>query len=222
MEPRHRDEAISLSAEINDERRGPRYAFAYDEIVNGRMVSLNMEVPRDKIAWMQDTMIRAEQQEKPVDIDRSSTPACATRRWNWSAGGERNGRKGDIMDEATYERGLAKRRKVLGEDYVNRALASADDFNRDFQRIVTQYCWGEAWGDETLTPRERSILNLGMIAALGKMEEFQTHVRGALGNGLTPNEVRAVLTQIAVYCGVPVGVDCFRVAKPIVDAHRKK
>jgi 4-carboxymuconolactone decarboxylase len=126
------------------------------------------------------------------------------------------------MDQATYDRGLAKRRKVLGEDYVNRALASADDFNRDFQRIVTQYCWGEAWGDETLTPRERSILNLGMIAALGKMEEFQTHVRGALGNGLTPDEVRAVLTQIAVYCGVPVGVDCFRTAKPIIDAHKKR
>jgi 4-carboxymuconolactone decarboxylase len=125
------------------------------------------------------------------------------------------------MDQATYDRGLAKRRKVLGEDYVNRALASADDFNRDFQRIVTQYCWGEAWGDETLTPRERSILNLGMIAALGKMEEFQTHVRAALGNGLTPDEVRAVLTQIAVYCGIPVGVDCFRTAKPIIDAHKK-
>src|SRR5712691_10049122 len=129
--------------------------------------------------------------------------------------------KGNIMDQATYDRGLAKRRKVLGEDYVNRALASADDFNRDFQRIVTQYCWGEAWGDETLTPRERSILNLGMIAALGKMEEFQTHVRGALRNGLSPDEIRAVLTQIAVYCGIPVGVDCFRTAKPIIDAHQK-
>jgi 4-carboxymuconolactone decarboxylase len=99
---------------------------------------------------------------------------------------------------------------------VDRALKSADDFNRDFQRIVTQYCWGEAWGDDTLSPRERSILNLGMIAALGKMEEFQTHVRGALRNGLTPNEIRAVLTQIAIYCGVPVGVDCFRLAKTVL------
>ena len=96
------------------------------------------------------------------------------------------------------------------------------DFNRDFQRIVTQYAWGECWGDDTLTPRERSILNLCMIAALGKMEEFQTHTRGALTNGLTPNEIRAVLTQIAVYCGIPVGVDCFRAAKPIIDAHQKK
>ena len=94
------------------------------------------------------------------------------------------------MDQPTYDRGLAMRRKVLGEEYVDRALKSADDFNRDFQRIVTQYCWGETWGDDALSPRERSILNLGMIASLGKMEEFQTHVRGALRNGLTPNEIR--------------------------------
>jgi 4-carboxymuconolactone decarboxylase len=125
------------------------------------------------------------------------------------------------MDQDTYDRGLAQRRKVLGDEYVDRALNNVDDFNRDFQRILTQYCWGEAWGDETLTPRERSILNLGMIAALGKMEEFQSHFRGALRNGLTPNELRAVLTQIAVYCGIPVGVDCFRAAKPILEAHRK-
>ena len=125
------------------------------------------------------------------------------------------------MDEQTYDRGLAMRRKVLGKDYVDRALAGVDDFNRDFQRIVTQYCWGEAWGDDTLTPRERSILNLGMIAALGKMEEFQTHVRGALNNGMNANEIRAVLTQIAIYCGIPVGVDCFRHAKPIIDAAKK-
>jgi 4-carboxymuconolactone decarboxylase len=125
------------------------------------------------------------------------------------------------MDQATYDRGLAKRRKVLGDEYVDRALNNVDDFNRDFQRILTQYCWGEAWGDETLTPRERSILNLGMIAALGKMEEFQSHFRGALRNGLTPNELRAVLTQIAIYCGIPVGVDCFRAARPVLEQHKK-
>jgi 4-carboxymuconolactone decarboxylase len=126
------------------------------------------------------------------------------------------------MDKDTHDRGLAMRRKVLGDAYVNRALENADDFNRDFQRIVTQYCWGEAWGDSTLTPRERSILNLGMIASLGKMEEFATHVRGALTNGLTPNEIRAVLTQIAVYCGIPVGVDCFRIAKTVLAEASKK
>ena len=126
------------------------------------------------------------------------------------------------MDKDTYDRGLTMRRKVLGAEYVDRALNNADDFNRDFQRIVTQYCWGETWGDDTLTPRERSILNLGMIASLGKMEEFQTHVRGALTNGLTPNEIRAVLTQIAIYCGIPVGVDCFRLAKAVLAEAQKK
>ena len=107
------------------------------------------------------------------------------------------------MDQKTYDVGMKMRRKVAGNDYVDKAMANVDDFNRDFQRIVTQYCWGEAWGDDTLPPRERSILNLGMIACLGRMEEFQTHVRGALNNGMTPNEIRAVLIQIAVYCGIP-------------------
>ena len=125
------------------------------------------------------------------------------------------------MDQPTYDRGLAKRRAVLGAEYVDRNLGNVNDFNRDFQRIVTQYAWGEAWGDETLSHRERSILNLGMLAALGKMEEFQSHFRGAITNGLTPNELRAVLTQIAIYCGIPVGVDCFRLAKPIIDQQGK-
>jgi 4-carboxymuconolactone decarboxylase len=126
------------------------------------------------------------------------------------------------MDQKTYDAGMKMRRQVAGNEYVDKAMANVNDFNRDFQRIVTQYAWGECWGDDTLKPRERSILNLGMLAALGKMEEFQTHLRGALTNGVTPNEVRAVLTQIAVYCGIPVGVDCFRIAKPIIDAHQKK
>ncbi len=98
---------------------------------------------------------------------------------------------------------------------------NVDDFNRDFQRLLTEYCWGETWGDETLKPRERSLLNLGMIGALGKMEEFATHVRGALNNGLTPNEIRAALTQVTIYCGAPTGVDCFRVARPIIAEHEK-
>jgi 4-carboxymuconolactone decarboxylase len=126
------------------------------------------------------------------------------------------------MDQKTYDAGMKMRRAVAGNEYVDKAMANVTDFNRDFQRIVTQYAWGECWGDDTLKPRERSILNLGMLAALGKMEEFQTHLRGALTNGLTPDEIRAVLTQIAVYCGIPVGVDCFRIAKPIIDAHQKK
>lgn len=126
------------------------------------------------------------------------------------------------MDQDVYDRGMAKRRAVLGDAYVDKAIANVDDFNRDFQRIVTQYCWGEAWGDETLTPRERSILNLGMIACLGKMHEFESHFRGAIANGLTQNELRAVLTQIAIYCGIPVGVDCFRIGRQILAEQRDK
>ncbi|MGB7037191.1 MAG: carboxymuconolactone decarboxylase family protein [Xanthobacteraceae bacterium] len=125
------------------------------------------------------------------------------------------------MDQKRYDTGLAKRKQVLGDAYVDRALSNVDDFTRDFQRLLTEYCWGETWGDETLKPRERSILNLGMIAALGKMEEFGTHVRGALNNGLTPDEIRAALTQVMIYCGAPIGVDCFRVAKPIIAEHLK-
>ena len=114
------------------------------------------------------------------------------------------------MDKNLYDRGLAKRRQVLGDEYVDAALQNVNDFNREFQRVVTEYCWGEVWGDETLSPRERSILTLGMVAALGKMGEFANHVRGAQVNGLTPDELRAVLIQIAIYCGIPVGADCFQ------------
>jgi 4-carboxymuconolactone decarboxylase len=113
------------------------------------------------------------------------------------------------------------RKQVLGAEYVDKALSNVDDFNRDFQRLLTEYCWGE-WADDTLKPRERSLINLGMIGSLGKMEEFGTHVRGALTNGLTPNEIRAVIQHILMYCGAPIAVDCFRTAKPIIDAHLKK
>jgi 4-carboxymuconolactone decarboxylase len=121
-----------------------------------------------------------------------------------------------LMDRNLYDRGLAKRRQVLSDDYVNRALGNVDDFNRDFQRLAVEYCWGEAWGDETLSLRERSILTLGIVAAIGKMGEFANHVRGARANGLTPNELRAVLVHISIYCGIPVGADCFQVAETIL------
>ncbi len=125
------------------------------------------------------------------------------------------------MDKNLFDRGLAKRRQVLGDEYVDRALANLNDFNRDFQRLTTEYCWGEVWGDETLSPREHSILTLGMVAALGKMSEFANHVRGAQVNGLTANELRAVLIQIAIYCGIPIGADCFSVAEGILRERQK-
>lgn len=120
------------------------------------------------------------------------------------------------MDQARYDRGLKMRRQVLGDAYVDRALGDVDDFNRDFQRLITEGAWGETWGDDTLKPRERSILVLGMIAALGKMHEFETHFRGAIRNGLTPDELRAVLTQVAIYCGFPTALECFRVARKVL------
>jgi 4-carboxymuconolactone decarboxylase len=121
-----------------------------------------------------------------------------------------------MMDQARYDRGLKMRRQVLGDAYVDRALADVDDFNRDFQRLITEGAWGETWGDDTLKPRDRSILVLGMIGALGKMHEFETHFRGAIRNGLTQDELRAVLTQIAIYCGFPAALECFRVARKVL------
>lgn len=125
------------------------------------------------------------------------------------------------MDKERYDRGLAMRRKVLGDDYVDKALGNLDDFNRDWQRLLTEMAWGETWADPALKPRERSILVLGMIACLGKMHEFEAHFRGALRNGLTPDELRAILTQVAIYCGFPVAVDCFREARRILNEGKK-
>jgi 4-carboxymuconolactone decarboxylase len=120
------------------------------------------------------------------------------------------------MDRKLMEEGLKVRREVLGDEYVDRAMKNTDEFSKPFQEIVSEYCWGVAWTDQTLSRRERSILNLGMIAALGKMHEFELHFRAARRNGLTDEELRAVLIQIAVYCGIPVGVDCFRTAKQVL------
>lgn len=119
------------------------------------------------------------------------------------------------MQQDLFERGLAQRKAVLGEEYVEKALNAADDFNREFQEVVTGYCWGLCWGDETLDRRQRSLLNLGMIAALNRMEEWELHFRGALRNGLSREELRSILTQIAVYCGIPTGVECFRIARRV-------
>lgn len=120
------------------------------------------------------------------------------------------------MDEQRYQNGLKVRREVLGAEYVDGATKNADDFNEQFQQLVSEFCWGECWTDETLSRRERSLLNLGMIAALGRMQEFELHFAGALRNGLTRDELRAVLIQIAVYCGIPAGVDSFRTARKVL------
>jgi 4-carboxymuconolactone decarboxylase len=121
------------------------------------------------------------------------------------------------MPSELFDRGLAIRREVLGEEYVARALESVDDFNRDFQTLVTEYCWGGTWGREGLDRRQRSHNNLCILAALNRPHEFELHFRGALRNGCTREELRETLLQIAVYCGIPAGVEAFRIARRVLE-----
>ena len=119
------------------------------------------------------------------------------------------------MDKAVFDTGLAIRRDVLGAEYVDKALAAADDFNQPMQELVTEYCWGGSWGRGVLSKQQRSILNLGMLAALNRPHEFKLHFLGALTNGVGIDEIREVLIQIAIYCGVPAGVEAFRIAREV-------
>ena len=114
-----------------------------------------------------------------------------------------------------FERGLKTRRAVLGADYVDRSLEQADDFNWPMQQLTTEWCWDEIWNRPGLDRRSRSILNLGMIAALNRPHEFKLHVRGAINNGLTKDELKEIFLQIGVYCGVPAALDSFRIAKEV-------
>ena len=120
------------------------------------------------------------------------------------------------MSEEQFERGLKNRTEVLGEEYVETSLSKADDFNRDFQRMITEYCWGGSWGRGVLQKRDRSILNLGMLAASNRPHEFKLHLRGAITNGITLPELREILIQISIYCGAPAGVDSFRLARDVL------
>jgi 4-carboxymuconolactone decarboxylase len=119
------------------------------------------------------------------------------------------------VDRETFEKGLAIRRAVLGADYVDKAMSTADDFNRPMQELTTQYCWGEIWGRPGLDRRTRSIINLAMISALNRPHEVKAHIKGALNNGLTKDDIREVFLQVAIYCGVPAGVDSFRAAQEV-------
>ncbi|OZI24711.1 carboxymuconolactone decarboxylase family protein [Bordetella genomosp. 7] len=118
-----------------------------------------------------------------------------------------------------FEKGLENRKKVLGAAHVEKAWAAADDFNRPMQKLVTEYCWGEIWGDPTLPFKTRSMLNLAMLTAMSQHHELASHVKGALQNGVTKDEIRAVLMQASVYCGVPLALAAFRVATQAINAH---
>jgi len=117
------------------------------------------------------------------------------------------------MDQKTFERGREIRSSVLGKDFVDNAFKTADDFNRPLQELVTEYCWGAIWGREELPKKTRSMLNLAMISALNRPHELKAHIKGALVNGVTRVEIREILLQVAIYCGVPAAVDSFRIAR---------
>ena len=121
------------------------------------------------------------------------------------------------MDKELFEKGLEKRKATLGADYVENNLASADDFTMPFQQAMTEWCWGFGWGDETIDLKTRSLMNLTMIAALGKMHEWELHLNGAITNGVNQQEIRATIHSIAIYCGVPQGVECFRIARKVLE-----
>ncbi len=122
------------------------------------------------------------------------------------------------MSKELFDTGMAARRKVLGDEYVDRAFASADSFNRDFQEIVTEYCWGGVWGRSTLSDKQRSMHNLCILASLNRSNEFKIHFKGALKNGCTLDELRDTLIQIGIYAGIPAGVEAFRLAREVLDA----
>jgi 4-carboxymuconolactone decarboxylase len=120
------------------------------------------------------------------------------------------------MSKEVLERGLEIRKAVLGKEFVERSYSSADDFNRPLQDLVTEYCWGAVWGREELPRKTRSMLNLAMLSALNRPHELKMHIRGALTNGVTREEIREVLLQVAIYCGVPAAVDAFRTAREVL------
>jgi len=118
-------------------------------------------------------------------------------------------------EKALFERGLKVRREVLGGDYVDKSISSADEFQRHFQEYVTKHCWGAVWTRPGLPRKTRSMLNLAMLAALGRSNELKLHMRGAVTNGVSKEEMAEIFLQVGVYCGAPAALDCFKVAKEV-------
>jgi 4-carboxymuconolactone decarboxylase len=118
-----------------------------------------------------------------------------------------------MSDTSRLEQGMEVRREVLGAEHVQRAMDNASEFGRPIQDLVTEYCWGAVWSRPGLDRRTRSLINLGMLTALNRRHELRVHVRGAINNGVTRDEIRETLLQAAIYCGVPAGMDAFRAAE---------
>ena len=119
------------------------------------------------------------------------------------------------MDKTLRDKGLAVRKQWLGAEYVDNSMKGADAFNAPYQDVLNEYCWGMAWGDDRLPHKTRSMLNIVMLACLNRMHEWELHLKGALNNGVTRDEIQAIIHHVAVYAGVPVGVECFRIAKKV-------
>ena len=119
------------------------------------------------------------------------------------------------FNKELYEEGLKVRRAVVGDAYVDASLKNADEFSQPMQELVTQYCWGDVWNRPGLDRRSRSLLNLGMLAALNRTEELHTHVRGAINNGVTKEEIQEAFLQVAIYCGMPAGLGSFKAARAV-------
>lgn len=117
-----------------------------------------------------------------------------------------------------FEEGLKIRREVLGREHVDASLAMADEFTSPLQELITEYCWGTVWSRPGLNRKTRSLINIAMLTALNRPHELKLHIRGALNNGCTKDQIKEVLLQAAVYCGVPAAVDGFRVAKEVFEA----
>ena len=121
-----------------------------------------------------------------------------------------------------FDKGLEVRKAVLGAEFVDKALSSADDFNRPLQELITEYCWGAVWTRDGLSREIRSMLNLAMLTALNRPHELKMHVQGALRNGVTKTQIREVLLQATIYAGVPAGVDAFRIAREVLQETANK
>lgn len=117
------------------------------------------------------------------------------------------------MNDELFKKGLGIRKSVLGPEFVEKSIAAADEFNMPMQRLVTEYCWGAVWGREELPKKTRSMLNIAMLAVLNRPHEFKLHIRGAIRNGVSRDEIREILLQVAIYAGVPAAIDSFRNAK---------
>lgn len=126
------------------------------------------------------------------------------------------------MDKKTFDTGLEIRKSVLGAEFVENSFKNADEFSMPMQELVTEYCWGAVWGREGLTKKTRSMLNLAMISILNRPHELKLHVAGALKNGVTKDEIREIFMQVAIYAGVPAGVDSFRIAREVFASLEKK